>query len=62
MSSLNHLITDESENGPAALRAKYDVGRVIGEGNFAVVKECMDRWVEVIQKRIKDLIIWDNVM
>uniref|UniRef100_A0A8W8KQ93 non-specific serine/threonine protein kinase n=5 Tax=Magallana gigas TaxID=29159 RepID=A0A8W8KQ93_MAGGI len=34
---------DESENGPAALRAKYDVGRVIGEGNFAVVKECMDR-------------------
>ncbi|XP_048777484.2 serine/threonine-protein kinase DCLK1-like isoform X2 [Ostrea edulis] len=33
----------ESENGPAVLIAKYDVGRVIGEGNFAVVKECQDR-------------------
>lgn len=39
----NGELLDESENGPAALRAKYDVGRVIGEGNFAVVKECMDR-------------------
>jgi hypothetical protein len=36
----------ETENGdPAALRAKYDVGRVVGEGNFAVVKECQDRCV-----------------
>ncbi|XP_061165269.1 serine/threonine-protein kinase DCLK1-like isoform X1 [Saccostrea echinata] len=39
----NGEMSDESENGPAALRAKYDIGRVIGEGNFAVVKECQDR-------------------
>lgn len=27
------------------LLEKYRIGKVIGDGNFAVVKECMDRWV-----------------
>lgn len=25
---------------------KYKVGKVIGDGNFAVVKECVERWVK----------------
>ena len=28
-----------------ALYQKYEVGRVIGDGNFAVVKECLNRWI-----------------
>lgn len=43
MSFLNYLNIDELENGLVVLWVKYDVGRVIGEGNFVVVKECMDR-------------------
>lgn len=27
----------------AAALDKYDIGKVIGDGNFAVVKECVDR-------------------
>lgn len=27
---------------------KYKVGKVIGDGNFAVVKECVERWVTQI--------------
>jgi hypothetical protein len=28
---------------PPAIRLKYQVGKVIGDGNFAVVRECIDR-------------------
>ena len=33
------------EDGDGALYQKYEVGRVIGDGNFAVVKECLNRWI-----------------
>ena len=32
---------------PAEVREKYWVGRKIGDGNFAVVCECVHRWVWV---------------
>jgi hypothetical protein len=28
---------------PPAIRLKYQVGKVIGDGNFAVVRQCIDR-------------------
>ncbi|XP_038055671.1 serine/threonine-protein kinase DCLK1-like [Patiria miniata] len=31
------------DDGEGALYQKYEVGRVIGDGNFAVVKECLNR-------------------
>jgi len=30
-------------NEPTQLRIKYKIGRVIGEGNFATVKECTEK-------------------
>ncbi|XP_022086203.1 serine/threonine-protein kinase DCLK1-like isoform X2 [Acanthaster planci] len=34
---------DGVDDGEGALYQKYEVGRVIGDGNFAVVKECLNR-------------------
>jgi hypothetical protein len=28
---------------PPAIRLKYQVGKVIGDGNFAVVRQCIER-------------------
>ena len=43
---------DFSDSEPAAeptdLRVKYKIGKQIGEGNFAVVKECTEKYVFVI--------------
>jgi len=30
-------------NEPTQLRIKYKIGKVIGEGNFAIVKECTEK-------------------
>ena len=32
----------------STLLEKYKIGKVIGDGNFAVVKECMDRWEKIL--------------
>jgi hypothetical protein len=35
---------EEKEEGiPLGLQDRYDIGDVIGEGNFAVVRECADK-------------------
>ncbi|XP_067663721.1 serine/threonine-protein kinase DCLK1-like isoform X2 [Haliotis asinina] len=34
----------DSPDVPNSLLERYDIGKVIGEGNFAVVKECLDRF------------------
>ena len=39
-------LQESHENTPAippAIRLKYQVGKVIGDGNFAVVRQCVDR-------------------
>jgi len=33
----------EFHTEPAQLRIKYKIGKVIGEGNFATVKECTEK-------------------
>ena len=33
----------EFYNEPTQLRIKYKIGKVIGEGNFAIVKECTEK-------------------
>ncbi|XP_060064382.1 serine/threonine-protein kinase DCLK1-like [Ylistrum balloti] len=40
---LQEGLDGESYAGPPSLGKKYEIGRVIGEGNFAVVMECIDR-------------------
>ncbi|XP_070552659.1 serine/threonine-protein kinase DCLK1-like [Ptychodera flava] len=42
-SSASSNTSDQANGVPAAISDKYDVGKVIGDGNFAVVKECVDR-------------------
>lgn len=29
--------------GPPSLAQRYEIGKIIGEGNFAVVKECTEK-------------------
>lgn len=38
-------VTDGDEVEPTKLRVKYKIGKVIGEGNFATVKECVEKFV-----------------
>ncbi|KAK3100502.1 hypothetical protein FSP39_021014 [Pinctada imbricata] len=38
--------------GPPSLSQKYQIGRVIGEGNFAVVSECIDRNFKLMESAI----------
>lgn len=41
------IFSEVSEEGfqiPATITERYKVGRTIGDGNFAVVKECVERW------------------
>ena len=33
---------------PMELRVKYKIGKQIGEGNFAVVKECTEKYVFIV--------------
>lgn len=33
--------------GPPSLAQRYEIGKIIGEGNFAVVKECTERLVKI---------------
>lgn len=33
----------DSEDLPQEVAKEYDVGRIIGDGNFAVVRECIQR-------------------
>lgn len=43
------ILSEVSEEGfqiPATITERYKVGRTIGDGNFAVVKECVERWEE----------------
>lgn len=41
---LRHHLTDgETGSESSTLLEKYKIGKVIGDGNFAVVKECTDR-------------------
>ena len=40
------ILSEVSEEGfqiPATITERYKVGRTIGDGNFAVVKECVER-------------------
>lgn len=40
------ILSEVSEEGfqiPATITERYKVGRTIGDGNFAVVKECIER-------------------
>lgn len=37
-------VSDEGFQIPATITERYKVGRTIGDGNFAVVKECVERW------------------
>lgn len=34
---------DDSPSVPASITERYKVGRVLGDGNFAVVRECVER-------------------
>lgn len=34
---------DEPSSVPASLAERYKVGRTLGDGNFAVVRECVER-------------------
>lgn len=36
-------VSDEGFQIPATITERYKVGRTIGDGNFAVVKECVER-------------------
>jgi len=27
-----------------SVHSQYKIGRIIGDGNFAIVRECRDRW------------------
>lgn len=36
-------VLEEGFQIPATITERYKVGRTIGDGNFAVVKECVER-------------------
>uniref|UniRef100_A0A3Q1APS3 Serine/threonine-protein kinase DCLK2 n=1 Tax=Amphiprion ocellaris TaxID=80972 RepID=A0A3Q1APS3_AMPOC len=53
-----HLSSEVNGNRylPAlSILEKYKIGKVIGDGNFAVVKECVERWVRRVQSDWKCL-------
>ena len=37
------IISDELIIGPPTLAQQYEIGKKIGEGNFAIVRECIDK-------------------
>ena len=39
-----HGVSEELHAGPPTLAQTYEIGRKIGEGNFAIVKECIHRY------------------
>ncbi|CAG2053199.1 unnamed protein product [Timema podura] len=41
--TLAGVSNDASLSLPSSIKLKYQVGRVIGDGNFAVVRQCVDR-------------------
>lgn len=36
-------LMDESSSIPASIAERYKVGRTLGDGNFAIVRECVER-------------------
>jgi len=36
-------VLEEGFQVPASIAERYKVGRTIGDGNFAIVKECIER-------------------
>lgn len=36
-------LTDEPSSIPASIAERYKVGRTLGDGNFAIVRECVER-------------------
>ncbi|XP_041358691.1 serine/threonine-protein kinase DCLK1-like [Gigantopelta aegis] len=57
VNGINNHTSSDAAKVPTELLERYDIGRVIGEGNFAVVKECLDRYnnrkfsLKIIDKR-----------
>ena len=50
-----------TEAPPAELTERYKIGRLIGEGNFAVVKECLHRLVTLVtENRRFKLVLVDS--
>lgn len=37
------MMLDEYPAVPSSIAERYKVGRTLGDGNFAVVRECMER-------------------
>jgi len=37
------VVEEQTDSLPESVAKEYDVGRIIGDGNFAVVKECVHR-------------------
>ena len=38
---------------PIVVEIRYEIGRIIGDGNFAVVREGVDRW----EKKWRELVV-----
>lgn len=36
-------VMDEPSSIPASIAERYNVGRTLGDGNFAIVRECVER-------------------
>lgn len=36
-------VMEEGPQVPASIAERYKVGRTIGDGNFAIVRECVER-------------------
>ncbi|XP_076445984.1 serine/threonine-protein kinase DCLK1-like [Babylonia areolata] len=39
----SHIADEEASGVPLSFQERYEIGQVIGEGNFALVKECVDK-------------------
>lgn len=42
-SAVELMLLDEYPAVPSSIAERYKVGRTLGDGNFAVVRECMER-------------------
>lgn len=42
-SAVELMMLDEYPAVPSSIAERYKVGRTLGDGNFAVVRECMER-------------------
>lgn len=48
MFCLSFTVNGNQYTPASSILEKYKVGKVIGDGNFAVVKECVERWVNPV--------------